>query len=224
MPQSTPELFTYTPSGRKAILTALKQARTDWSKRSELSPDSILSRIEALARRALLRKAHADACPHPYAGVVHKELNRLAADSARLRETINAIRPEVEALLMAELDTTRVFADLTARLDAIGVAAIRSKGNRLFQHKGPRRNEPMAEFVLGLAVLYNTATDIPPTRRIDESGRGIGPFHNFVEACVCPTGLLLDGEGVDHYVRHAIKSLAMESRDWSKVLKPGSTR
>src|SRR5690606_32059075 len=79
-----------------------------------------------------------------------------------------------------------------------------------FAYRVTRPGRPMDftafDFALCCYVTYLLATGAPPTRRVNwESGASYGPFHEFLDAAIGPTGFVKVGSGnrprVDALVR-----------------------
>lgn len=148
--------------------------------------------------------------PRPMARPVRDRLQRFAAACAEMAaEAEGIVGADVEsrealALLRAHTgdataarDATALLLGLGARLTALAAAseaAAESLGSETatgLQTSGRPRNDDALRFAAVLAATWHAATGRRPSRAHDAyTGTDTGPFLEFVEAAMAPTGLL----------------------------------
>ncbi len=199
----TAKAFAYSEAESNEILKALRRAGFPEN------ADDYLHAITSLARSALAAQ------PQPPAHQIQKEIRRVGKQAAQLAESLSELGPHARLFLdshlrndadplISKLSPHRIESLLVRIVEQANLAAMGAVRGP-FRSRGRPKDEPMHLFVLGLCVLYYTATDRLPRRQIDAmTGKPRGRFWAFIKAAIGPTRLPHSDHSVDHLIREAL--------------------
>ncbi len=216
--KQTAKAFTYSKAESKEILRALDRAGSPPE-----NTDDCLHAITSLARSTLAAQ------PQPSAHQIQKEIRRVGEKAAQLRDSLSKLSPHARLYLDSHLrnDSDPFVSTLSSqRLGSLLVRiieqAILADSAHPFRSLVRPKEAATRSFILGLCVLYYTATGRLPRRQIDPmTGKPSGRFWAFVKAAIGPTRLSYSDHSVDHHIREALNQFgpappAAAARLWRK--------
>jgi len=197
----TAKAFTYSKAESKEILKALDRAGFPPE-----NADDYLRAITRLARSAL------EAQPQPPSNQIQKEISRVGKQASQLAESLSRLSPHARLFLDSHLqnDGDPLISTLSShRIESLLVRIIEqaclAASARPFRSHVRPKEEATRLFILGLCVLYFTATGRLPRRQIDpETGKPSGRLWAFIKAAAGPTRLPHSDHSVDRHIREAL--------------------